>query len=70
MNSYRRYLNDFITPFVENGFYIDKLVEPKPTEEFEKLDPKHYKELNEFPVFICIRGIKKKIIENEIFSNL
>lgn len=60
VNSFRRPLSECITPLTENGFYIDKLVEPKPTEEFEKLDPKHYKELNEFPAFMCIRAIKKQ----------
>lgn len=59
INSYRRSLNDCITPLTENGFYIDKLVEPKPTMEFEKLDSKHYKELNEFPAFMSIRAVKK-----------
>ena len=38
---------------------IDTLLEPKPVAAFEKLDPKHYKELNEFPAFMCIRAIKK-----------
>jgi len=59
VNSYRRPLNDCITPLTENGFYIDKLIEPKPLKEFEKLDKKHYKELNQFPAFLCIRAIKK-----------
>ncbi len=59
MNSYRRSLNNCILPFTENGFYIDKLVEPLPVKEFEELDPKHYKELNEFPAFMCIKAIKK-----------
>ena len=59
INSYRRSLHNCITPLTENGFYIDKLVEPKPLKEFEKLDKKHYKELNEFPAFMCIRAIKK-----------
>lgn len=59
INSFRRSLAECISPLTDNGFYIDKLVEPKPTKEFEKLDPKHYKELNEFPAFMCIRAIKK-----------
>ena len=59
VNSYRRPLNECITPLTDNGFYIDKLVEPKPTKEFEQLDPKHYRELNEFPAFMCIRAVKK-----------
>lgn len=44
---------------MENGFLIDKLLEPKPIKEFEVLDPKHFKELNEFPAFMCIRALKK-----------
>jgi len=57
--SYRRGLMDCIRPFTNNGFVIDALVEPLPLKEFEKLDPKHFKELNEFPAFMMIRALKK-----------
>ena len=60
VHSYRRPLQQCIAPILENGFYIDKLVEPKPLKEFEKLDPKHYAELNQFPSFMCIRAVKKE----------
>jgi hypothetical protein len=59
VNSYRRPLMECIAPLVENGFYIDKLLEPKPVAEFEKYDARHFKELNEFPAFMCIRAIKR-----------
>ena len=59
IHSYRRSLQECINPLLRNGFMIDTLLEPKPVAEFEKLDPKHYKELNEFPAFMCIRAIKK-----------
>ncbi|MFT7614754.1 MAG: ubiquinone/menaquinone biosynthesis C-methylase UbiE [Parvicellaceae bacterium] len=59
VNSYRRPLSECILPLTTNGFYIDKLIEPKPTKEFENLDPKHYKELNEFPAFMCIKAVRK-----------
>ena len=59
MNSFRRPLGACITPLTDNGFYLDKLLEPKPTAEFEKLDPRHFKELNEFPAFMCLRAVKK-----------
>lgn len=59
MNSYRRPLHQCIGPLTSNGFYIDKLIEPKPLKEFEKLDPKHYKELNQFPAFLCIRAVRR-----------
>ncbi len=60
VNSFRRPLNECITPLTDNGFYIDKIVEPKPTKEFEQLDPRHFKELNEFPAFMCIRAVKRQ----------
>ena len=59
VNSYRRSLESCISPLTNNGFYIDTLIEPKPTEEFKKADPKHYKELNKFPSFMCIKAVRK-----------
>lgn len=59
IHSYRRSLSECISSLTDNGFYIDKLLEPKPVKEFEKLDPRHYKELNEFPAFMCIRAHRK-----------
>ena len=59
VHSHRRPLMECIKPFTENGFYIEELVEPLPVEEFEKHDPKHYRELNEFPAFMCIKAVKK-----------
>ncbi len=59
VHSFRRPLHECLDPLTDNGFYIDKLVEPKPVEELKDLDPKHYKELNEFPAFMCIRAIKR-----------
>lgn len=59
VNSFRRPLSECILPLTNNGFNIEKLVEPRPTKEFEQLDPKHYKELNEFPAFMCIRAVKR-----------
>jgi ubiquinone/menaquinone biosynthesis C-methylase UbiE len=59
VNSFRRPLSECLLPLTNNGFYIDKLVEPKPTKEFEHFDPKHFKELNEFPSFMWIRAVKK-----------
>ena len=56
--SFRRPLGACIAPLTDNGFLIDKLLEPKPTKEFEKLDPKHFEELNSFPAFMCIRAVK------------
>jgi ubiquinone/menaquinone biosynthesis C-methylase UbiE len=57
--SYRRPLQACMMPLTDNGFYIDTILEPRPVEEFEKFDPKHFKELNQFPAFMCIRAIRK-----------
>jgi ubiquinone/menaquinone biosynthesis C-methylase UbiE len=59
VSSFRRPLNECLSPLTDHGFYIDKLLEPKPTKEFEQLDPRHFKELNEFPAFMCIRAVKR-----------
>ncbi|WP_153799708.1 class I SAM-dependent methyltransferase [Foetidibacter luteolus] len=59
MNSYRRPLQQCIAPLTGNGFYVDQIIEPRPVEEFKKHDPKHFKELNAFPAFMCIRAIKR-----------
>lgn len=60
INSYRRSLKSCIIPLTNNAFYIDHLMEPKPTKEFEKHDPKHYKALNKFPAFMCIIATRKR----------
>ena len=57
--SYRRPLKECIRPFTDNGFYIEELVEPLPVAEFKKHDSRHFKELNEFPAFMCLKAIKK-----------
>ncbi|MEM9719033.1 MAG: methyltransferase domain-containing protein [Bacteroidota bacterium] len=59
VHSYRRSLTDCLLPLTNNGFYIDKLVEPLPTKEFEAIDPRRYKKLMKFPSFLCIRAEKR-----------
>ncbi len=59
VNSYRRPLQACIAPITDNGFYIDKLVEPIPVAEFERYDARHFKELNAFPGFMAIRAVKR-----------
>ncbi|MGD1890351.1 MAG: class I SAM-dependent methyltransferase [Cyclobacteriaceae bacterium] len=58
IESYRRSLMDCVTPLMNNGFTLDKLVEPLPVAEFEQHDAKHYEELMEFPAFLHLRAIK------------
>jgi len=55
---YRRPLSALLNPLIDAGFMLDRIVEPLPTEEFKKADPKNYSKLVRMPVFICIRARK------------
>lgn len=57
---YRRPINALLNPLVAAGFKLDRIVEPLPTEEFKKADPKNYRRLMRMPAFICIRARKGK----------
>ena len=57
MHSFRRPLGDCISPLVNNGFMIEQIVEPKPTEEFKQRDPRYFERLNQFPAFLCMSAI-------------
>ena len=52
---YRRPLQEIISPLITAGFVIDKLLEPKPTEDFLKADPDGFKKLSTSPLFLIIR---------------
>lgn len=58
--NYRRSLQDCLDPFVDNNFLIKKILEPRPLKEFETFDARHFRELNNFPAFMCIKGISIK----------
>jgi hypothetical protein len=55
---FRRSLGATVSPLTEAGFRLEKILEPKPTDEFKKADPKHYEELSRQPCFLCIRAGK------------
>jgi hypothetical protein len=56
--SYRRPINAMIDPLLVNGFVLDKLLEPLPTEAFKAADPVRYERLQKQPGFVCIRAVK------------
>ena len=56
--SFRRSLGAALGPLAEAGFRIEKVLEPRPTEEFKEADPKDYEELSRLPCFLCIRAVK------------
>jgi SAM-dependent methyltransferase len=58
MPSFRRPLSAMLNPLLEAGFYLERIVEPKPTEEFKEADPRHHEELSRLPCFLCVRAGK------------
>ena len=58
MPTFRRSLEETLNPLIEAGFCIDRILEPRPTEEFRKADPEAYAELSQRPAFLCIRAGK------------
>ena len=58
MPSYRRSLEETLNPFIDAGFRLDRILEPKPTEEMRSADPRHFEELSRQPCFLCIRAVK------------
>lgn len=58
MPSFRRPLSAVTEPLSDAGFLIERLVEPRPTEEFRRADPRHHEELMREPGFLCVRARK------------
>jgi len=58
MTSYRRPINAMLDPLLVNGFRLDKLLEPLPTEAFKAADPERYERLHKQPGFVCVRAVK------------
>ena len=56
MPSYRRSLEEFLTPLLRAGFLLERIVEPLPTDEFRTADPVRYGSLMHRPGFLCVRA--------------
>ena len=55
---YRRPLGAMLDPLSAAGFRLERLVEPRPTVEFQAHDPKEYAKLMRQPGSICFRACK------------
>ncbi len=55
---YRRSLQDVLNPLLEVGFVLERILEPRPTEEFQQAAPDDYQELCCKPGFLCVRAAK------------
>jgi SAM-dependent methyltransferase len=58
MPSYRRSLQEMLMPLMDTGLTLEKLVEPLPTEEFRRSDPKRFQSLMHRPSFLCVQAKK------------
>ncbi len=58
MPSFRRSIEEFLTPFIDAGFVFERIMEPLPTEEFRAADPMGYHRLMRRPGFLCVRARK------------
>ncbi len=59
MNSYFHSLGCLTGSLTNNGFVIEEIVEPLPTDEFKKQDPQGYERRMKFPSFIHFKTRKK-----------
>lgn len=57
--SYRRSLGDVFNPLIEAGLFLEKVLEPLPTEAFKDNDPQDYEKLTREPGFMCIRAMRR-----------
>lgn len=55
---YRRSLASMINSFIEAGFTIQKVVEPKPVELLKEVNERVYQNLSKEPAFICFKLLK------------
>ena len=55
---YRRPLNKLFQPLIDNGFYIENVIEAEPTEEFKTKLPEQYERLLKRPNFLFIKARK------------
>jgi SAM-dependent methyltransferase len=59
---FRRPLNQIITPVIDAGFVIEKLLEPMPAARFKIALPESYEKLTKNPWFLFIRAGKGSLL--------
>jgi SAM-dependent methyltransferase len=57
---YRRPINKLLQPLIDNGFFIENILEAEPTEEFKEKLPEKYEQLMKRPNFLFIKARKIK----------
>jgi hypothetical protein len=56
---YRRPLTAISQALDSAGFFIERLLEPQPTEDFRRVHPEGYERLTKNPWFLVVRARKK-----------
>ena len=56
---YRRPLGALVNPLLAAGFQLERLLEPRPTEDFKERDPEGYHALMQRPGFLCVRAVRR-----------
>ncbi len=59
MKSYYHSLGTITDALTSNGFVIEQILEPKPTDKFADNDREGYNKLLRFPLFIFFRAVKR-----------
>ncbi|HXB60170.1 MAG TPA: hypothetical protein VNU95_11420, partial [Candidatus Acidoferrales bacterium] len=60
MRFYRRPIAVMSQDLEATGFVIERLLEPQPTEDFQRADPKAYERQMKKPQFLVVRARKKR----------
>lgn len=63
MRFYRRPITAMSRDLEATGFVIERLLEPQPTEDFRRVDPKMHERLTKKPQFLVIRARKKQPVK-------
>jgi SAM-dependent methyltransferase len=56
MPSYRRPLEAMMEPLHGAGFLMERILEPRPTEEYRRADPEGYDVVSRRATFLCVRA--------------
>ena len=60
---YRRPLTTISDDLKSAGFWIERLLEPQPTKDFQRVDPASYERLSKNPWFLVVRARKNDVAE-------